>query len=103
MAQTSADLIETGIRGEQVDIVNTFINTGVNFSTTLFGNFIGGKLVPTNRGWFQTKYFKSVFTRPYGQKLIYQTVVGSGVSILVNFLRSLEYDFCSPPTPISIE
>lgn len=59
------------------------IDLGVNFSTTLIGNYLGSKAVPTNQHWFQPKHFISVFTKSYGQKILLQTAIGAGVSGLV--------------------
>ena len=48
IAQTGVDTLETVIRGEEVDVGQTFIDLGLNFLTTLAGNYLGGKMIPTN-------------------------------------------------------
>jgi len=52
----------------EVEVGQTFIDLGLNFVTSIAGNYLGSKMIPTNSGWFQTKKFLSVFTKPYGQK-----------------------------------
>ena len=91
IAQTGVDTLETVIRGEEVDIGQTFIDLGFNFAITLAGNYLGSKMVPTNRGWFQTKNFWHVFTMSYGQKILLQTAIGSGLSGSVNFARKNDW------------
>ena len=91
IAQTGVDTLETVIRGEEVDVGQTFIDLGLNFVTTLAGNYLGSKMVPTNRGWFQTKNFWHVFTMPYGQKILLQTAIGAGLSGIVNFARKFDW------------
>lgn len=88
--QTGVDTLETIIRGEDVDWEQTLIDLGINFASSLVGNFIGGKVIPTNAGWFQTKKFMSVFTKSYGQKLLLQTVVGAGISGLTSLYRAFK-------------
>ena len=91
IAQTGVDTLETVIRGEQVDWAQTAIDLGLNFATTLAGNYLGGKIVPTNPGWFQPKKFLSVFTKSYGQKILLQTTVGAGLSGAVNLARKNDW------------
>lgn len=88
--QTGVDTLEMIIRGEDVDWEQTLIDLGINFASTLVGNFIGGKVIPTNAGWFQPKKFMSVFTKSYGQKLLLQTVVGAGISGLTSLYRAFK-------------
>ena len=52
----------------EVEVGQTFIDLGLNFVTSIAGNYLGSKMISTNSGWFQTKKFLSVFTKPYGQK-----------------------------------
>ena len=89
IAQTGVDTLETVIRGEEVDVGQTFIDLGLNFVTTLAGNYLGGKMIPTNPGWFQSQKFLSVFTKSYGQKILLQTAIGVGLSGTVNFIRKM--------------
>ena len=96
IAQTGVDTLETVIRGEEVDVGQTFIDLGLNFVTTLAGNYLGGKMVPTNRGWIQTQRFWSVFTKPYGQKILLQTAIGAGLSGTVNFIRKNDWSKYKP-------
>ena len=44
-------------------------------------------MIPNNPGWLQPKKFLSVFTKPYGQKILLQTAIGAGLSGTVNFIR----------------
>lgn len=96
IAQTSVDTIETTIRGEKIDVGQTFIDLGLNFITTLAGNYLGSKIIPTNAGWFQPKKFLSVFTKPYGQKIILQTAIGAELSGVVNFIRKNDWKKFKP-------
>ncbi len=96
IAQTGVDTLETVIRGEEVDVVQTFIDVGLNFVTALAGNYLGGKIVPTNAGWFQPQKFLSVFTKSYGQKILLQTAIGAGLSGTVNFARKNDWSKYKP-------
>ena len=89
--QTGVDTVETLIRGEKVSLWGTALDLGLNFVTTFAGNWIGSKLVPTNAGWFKPQKFLSVFTKPYGQKILLQTVIGAGLSAGVNFVRKFDW------------
>ena len=100
--QTGVDTLETVIRGEEVDVGQTFIDLGLNFVTTLAGNYLGSKMVPTNRGWFQTKNFWHVFTMPYGQKILLQTAIGAGLSGTVNFVRKNDWSKYKPIIPVPV-
>ena len=102
IAQTGVDTLETVIRGEEVDVGQTFIDLGLNFVTTLAGNYLGSKMVPTNRGWFQTKNFWHVFTMPYGQKILLQTAIGAGLSGTVNFIRKNDWSKYKPIIPMPV-
>lgn len=73
------------------DWAQTAIDLGIYFATTLAGNSLGGKIVPTNPGWFQPKKFLSVFTKSYGQKILLQTTVGAGLSGAVNLARKNDW------------
>ena len=88
IVQTGVDTLETVFRGENVNWGETAINLGINFVTTLVGNYLGAKLIPTNAGWFQPKKFSSVFTKSYGQKILLQTAIGAGLSGVINFTRT---------------
>ena len=85
--QTGIDTIETLIRGENILIVQTMLDFGINFATAFIGNFLGSSLISTNSGWFKPQKFTSVFTKPYGQKILLQTAIGSVLSAYVNFSR----------------
>ena len=41
IVQTGVDTMETAIRGEKIDVANTMLDLGLNFVTTLAGNYIG--------------------------------------------------------------
>lgn len=94
--QTGTDTLETLIRGETIDLGATAIDLGVNFTSTVIGNFVGGKIVPTNRGWFQPQKFMSVFTKSYGQKILVQTLIGVGISGSANFARNYDLSKFKP-------
>ena len=96
VVQTGVDTVETLIRGETVDLAQTAIDLGLNFATTLGGNFLGAKIIPTNAGWFQPQKFFSVFLKPYGQKILLQTLLGATFSGVVNFLRKNDWETFSP-------
>ena len=102
IAQTGVDTLETVIRGEEVDVGQKFIDLGLNFVTTLAGNYLGGKMIPTNPGWIQTQKFWSVFTKPYGQKILLQTAIGAGLSGTVNFIRKNDWSKYKPIIPMPV-
>ena len=102
IAQTGVDTLETVIRDEEVDIGHTFIDLGLNFVTTLAGNYLGGKMIPTNPGWIQTQKFWRVFTKPYGQKILLQTAIGAGLSGIVNFIRKNDWSKYKPIIPMPV-
>ena len=83
--QTGVDTIEKLILGEDVTAEETVSSLGLNFVTTFAGNFIGSELIPINAGWFKPQKFLSVFTKPYGQKILMQSLIGSGLSGTLNF------------------
>ncbi|MBQ9103638.1 MAG: hypothetical protein IJY57_00945 [Clostridia bacterium] len=91
IAQTGADTIETLIRGEEVSLWGLALDFGLNLATIFAGNWIGYKLIPTNTGWFKPQKFLSVFTKPYGQKILLQTLIGGGFSAGVNFVRKFDW------------
>ncbi len=102
IVQTGVDLIENKIRGEEFDCGQMFIDLGINFIITLAGNCLGSKIIPTNFGWFQPKKILSVFTKPYGQKILLQTVIGVGVSGTINFIRKNNWNRMFPIIPMPI-
>ena len=91
IAQTAVDTFENAIRGETIDIGQTFIGLGLNFAATLAGNILGTKMIPTNSGWLQTQKFWSVFTKPYGQKILLQNIIGAGLSGTINFIKKNDW------------
>lgn len=95
LVQTGVDTIETLIRGEEVGW-ETLLDFGLNFGATLLGNYIGGKMVPTNSGWFKPQKFLSVFLKPYGQKILLQSAIGAGISGVVNFIRKFDWGGFKP-------
>lgn len=102
IAQTGVDTLETVIRGEEVNWGQTAIDLGLNFVTTLIGNYLGGKTIPTNRGWFQPQKFLSIFTKSYGQKILLQTAIGAGLSGTVNFIRKNDWSKFKPIIPVPV-
>jgi RHS repeat-associated protein len=90
VVQTGVDTIETLIRKEKVGW-NVLLDLGLNFATTLAGNYLGGKLVPINSGWTKPQWFKSIFIRPFGQKILAQTAIGARLSGTVNFIRKYDW------------
>ncbi len=91
IAQIGVDALETIIRGEEVDWIQTLIDLSINFVTTLAGNYIGSKIFPTKSIWFQTQKWQSVLTKPNGQKILLQTIVGAGLSGTINFARKFDW------------
>lgn len=91
IVQTGIDTFETVIKGEEVDADQYFLNLGFNFIVALAGNYLGGNMIPINPGWFQPQKFISVFTKSYGQKLLLQTVIGAGLSGIVNYIRKNDW------------
>ena len=105
IVQARVDMLKTKIRKEKVDIGKTFIDLKLNFVTTLAGNYLGGKIIPTNPRWFKPQKFLSAFTKKYGQKILLQTAIGACLSGVINFIRKydwskfksiiVEYDYSS--------
>ena len=91
LVQTTIDSIETIIRGKQIDMGQTIFDLGLNYFTTVAGNYLGHKLIPTNAGWFKPQHFLSAFAKPYGQKVIAQTLIGAGLSGIINFIRKFDW------------
>ena len=91
LTQTGIDMIETTIRGEDINMKLTVQDLAINFVTTLVGNVIGSMMIPINSGWFQPKKFFSVFTKTYGQRILLQTGVGAALSGVVNYFRKIDY------------
>lgn len=87
-----------------IEVGQTFIDLGLNFVTSIAGNYLGSKMIPTNSGWFQTKKFLSVFTKPYGQKILMQTAIGATLSGIVNFVRKKDWRKCKykPIIPVPV-
>ena len=105
--QTSVDVFETLIRNEDISFNQAALDLGINFATTLAGNWLGSKVIKINPGWFKTQRFESVFTRPYGQRILAQTAIGAGLSGIINFSRKFDWEsliknilFPTMPTPI---
>lgn len=65
---------------------------------------MGSKMIPTNSGWFQPKKFSSVFTKPYGQKILMQTAIGVALFGIVNFVRKKNWHKCKykPIIPVPV-
>ena len=101
IVQTGIDTLETLIRGEEVGW-SILLDLGLNFITTLIGNYIGDKLVPINKGWFKTQKFLSVFTRAYGQKILTQTLIGAAFSGEINYIRKFDWSKYSPIRMVGI-
>ena len=87
------------IRKEKVGW-NVLLDLGLNFATTLAGNYFGGKLVPINSGWTKPQLFKSIFIRPYGQKILGQTAIGAWLSGTVNFIRKYDWSIFESILPV---
>ncbi len=107
IVQTGVDTLETVIRGEEINWGQSGLDLGINFVTTLAGNWIGSKLIPTNSGWFKPQKFLSVFTKSYGQKILLQTAIGAGLSGTVNFARKFDWSKVDwkklvPPIPVPV-
>lgn len=96
IVQTGTDTIETLIRGETIDWGAALVTSGVNFASTSLGNFAGGKMVHTNRGWFQPQQFFSIFSKSYGQKILVQTLIGACISGSVNYARKYDWSEFKP-------
>ena len=90
--QTSIDTLETVIREEKIDGWQIVLDFAINYATTVGGNWLGAKIVPTNGGWFKPQKFLSIFTKPFGQKILLQTAIGAGLSGIVNFVRKFDWN-----------
>jgi len=102
LVQTSVDLIETAIRGEKINWRQTALDLVINFAVTWVGNYMGGNLIPTNNGWFKPQKFWSVFIRPYGQRILMQTLIGAVISGSINFARKYEWKYNNPNKPFIV-
>ena len=90
--QTGVDTIENLMRGEDILIGQTILDFGINFATIFAGNWLSTMIIPTNSGWFKPQKFFSVFTKPYGQKILLQTVIGAGLSGIINFIKKSNWN-----------
>ena len=102
IAQTGVDAFETIVRGEKSGATETLLDLGLNFSAAVVGNCFGGKIFPTNAGWFQPQKISSAFAKPYGQKILLQTALGASLSSTVNFARKNNWNkfvFIVPALP----
>ena len=86
-SQTMSDIIESNIKGNRMSDLEVVVNLGLNFVSTFIGNYAGEKIIKINSGWFQPVKFLSVFTKPYGQRIIAQVVIGSAISSFINYVR----------------
>lgn len=100
IAQTCVDTLETVVRGEEVNRWQIAVDLSINFATTFAGNWLGAKVIPTNSGWFKPQKFLSVFTKPYGQKILLQTTIGAGLSETVNLIRKFDWKKSLPAIPV---
>jgi RHS repeat-associated protein len=60
-----------------------------NSAANIAGNYLGGKLVYIDKGWFKPKYVASFLKGSYGQRLIAQTGIGAILNLIVNLIRKL--------------
>ena len=90
--QTLVDNIEKLICGEEISLMETAFSFAFNFSVTFAGNLLGSKLIPINSGWFKPQGFFSVFSGPYGQRILMQTMLGAELSFI--FKTIFHYDRC---------
>jgi RHS repeat-associated protein len=88
LTQTGVNAIEANIRGENYTFATAMGSITSNFFTNAIGNLLGAALFPTGGTWFRPKLFKSVFLKPYGQKIILQTIVGAICSRFSNYITS---------------
>jgi RHS repeat-associated protein len=92
VVQSGIDVVESLIFEETITINNIVESLLWNFGATLSGNYLGGELIPINTNWIKTQKFWSVFTKPYGQKILKQSMVGAAVSGTVNVYRKKPKD-----------
>lgn len=59
-----------------------------NSAAILAGNYLGGKCIFINKGWFQTQKISSFFVRSYGKRLIAQTGIGAVLSIVLDLIKN---------------
>ena len=59
----------------------------MNSACNLAGNFLGGKAVKVGHAWFQPKHFKSIFTGPFGRKLIAQSGIEAILNGVINYIK----------------
>ena len=86
--QSLMDFAESVLIGKRSNWSQLSVDFIWNSATMLAGNYLGGKMVFINKGWFQPKYIKSFFTKSYGQRLLAQTGIGSILSIAIDLIRS---------------
>ena len=86
--QTNVDMLENTIRGENVSAGKYWTNVLKSSVINIVGNVAGSKIIKTNAGWFQTKKAISVFTKPYGQKILAQSLIGSSISSAAGIINN---------------
>lgn len=85
---TGVNRIESTMLGEKTTLQQECINLLLNFGGNLLGNFLGAKLIPVNSGWFQPKHLLSLFTKPYGQRLLAQVGIGALANIATGLVAN---------------
>ena len=85
LTQTGVNTVETGIRGEEINLSKTVVDFGLSYVSNIMANLAADALVNINSGWFEPKKFISVFTKTYGRKLLLQNVVGEVFAGVFNF------------------
>lgn len=52
------------------------------------GYYIGAKTIPINSGWFKPQRFTSIFTKPYGQRIIAQNLIGGWIALTIQQIKN---------------
>ena len=92
--QTNIDYVESLLRGKDQELDEYYTNYLTNFSYSLLGNIVGEKFVPIHSGQFVPKNLISAFFGKYGSRIMLQTVVGDGASVVINKINEVIKEIC---------
>lgn len=92
--QTNIDYVESLLRGKDQELDEYYTNYLTNFAYSLLGNIVGEKFVPIHSGQFVPKNLISAFFGKYGSRIMLQTVVGDGASVVINKINEVIKEIC---------
>lgn len=85
---TIFNFLEDAIIWKKVKLGELALDFVLTSASNLAGNFLGAKAVKVGKTWIQTTHFKSIFTGPFGQRLLAQSGIAAVLNGIVNFIRT---------------